>query len=80
MPEQSAAERVIELIADELLIDDESTITPETKLPSLGDSLDRAELICRVEEEFGVDISDEQAEEFGTVAELVDYIQSANQP
>lgn len=77
MPEQSITERVIELIADELLIDDESTITPETKLDSLGDSLDRAEMICRVEEEFGLDISDEQAEEFRTVAELVDYIQGA---
>jgi acyl carrier protein len=76
MSEQSIQERVIELIADELGVDDESTLTPETQLDTLGDSLDLAELLYRAEEEFDIEVLDEDQEKLTTVGELTVYIEN----
>ena len=52
---------------------DASTITPESKIiQDIGaDSLDVVEIIMELEEEFGIDITDEEAEKVSTVADLV---------
>ena len=66
--------RVIELIAEQLH-KPTSEITPASKLEDLGaDSLDLVEMIMKLEDEFQVEINDEQAERFVTVDDLVAYI------
>lgn len=55
---------------------DQSTITVDSTFDSLGaDSLDMLEIIMKLEETFGIEISDEQAEQIKTVGQAVDAIQ-----
>jgi acyl carrier protein len=69
-------EKVKKIIADKLDIE-EDKITPESSfLDDLGaDSLDIVELIMELEEEFGIEIPDEDAEKIRTVADAVKYIE-----
>lgn len=57
---------------------EESKITPEASfVDDLGaDSLDTVELIMQLEEEFGIEIPDEEAEQLTTVNKAVEYIDS----
>ncbi|RMD47043.1 MAG: acyl carrier protein [Aquificota bacterium] len=68
-------ERIKEIIADQLGID-VSQIKPESKfVDDLGaDSLDVVELIMAFEEEFDVEIPDEDAEKIQTVGDVINYI------
>ncbi len=72
---QNIEERVKEIIADQLGISVDQ-IKPESKfVDDLGaDSLDVVELIMAFEEEFGVEIPDEDAEKIATVQDVLDYI------
>ena len=69
--------RVKEIIIDKLGIE-ESKITLDAKfIEDLGaDSLDTVELIMQFEEEFDIEISDDDAEKLNTVGSSVDYINS----
>ena len=69
-------ERVREVLADQLGLD-ENEIKPESKLKDdLGaDSLDMVELIMAMEEEFDVEIPDEEAQSIRTVQDAVDYVE-----
>lgn len=71
----SVESKVKEIIAEQLGINDED-ITPESSLmDDLGaDSLDVVELVMALEEEFEVEISDEEAEKMETVKEFVDFV------
>ena len=75
----STFDKVKEVIIDKLGVD-ESAITEEAHFVNdLGaDSLDTVELIMQLEEEFGIEIPDENAEQMTTVQQAVDYIE-ANQ-
>lgn len=55
---------------------DESKITPQTKLnDDLGaDSLDSTELVMAIEEEFNIEILDEDAEKMQTVEDIITYL------
>jgi len=68
-------ETVKEIIQDKLGVE-ESKITREASfIDDLGaDSLDTVELIMQMEEEFGMEIPDEEAEKLTTVGSVVDYI------
>ena len=70
-------EKVKSIIADQLSVD-EAQVKPEASfINDLGaDSLDTVELIMALEEEFGIEISDEQAEKIQTVQAAVDYIKA----
>jgi acyl carrier protein len=69
-------ERVKEIISEQLNVD-ESEVTPEKSfVDDLGaDSLDLVELIMALEEEFDLEISDEEAQGIRTVEEAVRYIE-----
>jgi acyl carrier protein len=71
----SVAERVKSIIVEELGVG-EDQVKPEAKFQDdLGaDSLDQVELIMRFEEEFGVEIPDEDAEKIVTVEDAVQYM------
>ncbi len=73
------AKRDTATILKELILDlgaDSLTIKPETKLVDLGfDSLDCVELVMMVEEEFKLQITDEDAEQLETFQHCVDFIE-----
>ena len=72
-------EKIVEIIMDKLAIE-ESKITDDAKfIDDLGaDSLDTVELIMQLEEEFGIEIPDEDAEKITTVQAAIDYLDSNN--
>jgi len=67
--------KVIKIVADQLNVD-ESEINPDSSfVDDLGaDSLDTVELVMAFEEEFGIEIPDEDAEKIQTVQNAIDYI------
>ncbi|MGA1862376.1 acyl carrier protein [Deferribacter thermophilus] len=69
--------RVKKIIAEQLNIE-EDEIKPESSfVDDLGaDSLDTVELIMAFEEEFGMEIPDEEAEKIKTVQDAIDYIKA----
>ena len=70
-------ERVKRIIVDQLGVD-EAKVTREARFRQdlEADSLDLVELIMAFEEEFGGEISDEDAQKITTVGEAVDYLQA----
>ena len=71
----SVEERVKKIIAEQLGVEEED-ITPEASfVDDLGaDSLDTVELVMAFEEEFGIEIPDDDAEKILNVQNAVDYI------
>ncbi|MBW3637511.1 MAG: acyl carrier protein [Armatimonadetes bacterium] len=71
----AVADKVKEIVADELSVD-AGIVTPQARfVEDLGaDSLDVVELVMRFEEEFEIEIPDEDAEKITTVGEAVSYI------
>jgi len=70
-------DRVKEIIAKELEVEVKQ-LTPEAKfIEDLGaDSLDIVELVMALEEEFGLDIPDEEADKLKTVGDAMNYLKS----
>jgi acyl carrier protein len=68
--------KIQEITADRLGVD-ESDVTPDASFREdlEADSLDLVELIMELEEQFGMEIPDEEAETITTVEEAVDYVQ-----
>ncbi|MBN1516694.1 acyl carrier protein [Candidatus Sumerlaeota bacterium] len=73
----SIEDKVREIIVDELDVD-EANVTADAKFQEdLGaDSLDTVELVMKFEENFDVEIPDEDAEKIITVADAVNYLKS----
>ncbi|MCK4391989.1 acyl carrier protein [Candidatus Bipolaricaulota bacterium] len=69
------ANRVRAIIADQLMVEPEEVTDESSFVEDLGaDSLDTVELIMEFEDEFGVEISDEDAEKISTVGEAIAYM------
>ncbi|MEX1259129.1 MAG: acyl carrier protein [Gemmatimonadota bacterium] len=67
--------RVKEIIVNELGVEAEKVTSGASFVEDLGaDSLDTVELVMAFEEEFGLDIPDEDAEQMGTVGEAIEYL------
>ena len=72
----STFDKVKEVIIDKLGIEDSKIESGSSFVDDLGaDSLDTVELIMQLEEEFGIEIPDEEAEKITTVQAAVDYIE-----
>ncbi len=75
----STIDKVIEVVIDKLGVEEDKIVPDASFVDDLGaDSLDTVELIMQLEEEFGIEIPDEDAENITTVKKAVDYIE-ANQ-
>ena len=76
MSDNSPADRIKKIIVEQLGVN-EDQIKPEAKfIEDLGaDSLDTVELVMALEEEFGTEIPDEEAEKLQSVGEVVKYIE-----
>ena len=73
----SSFDKVKEVIMDKLGVDEDKINIEASFVEDLGaDSLDTVELIMQLEEEFGMEIPDEEAEKLTTVGSAVDYIDS----
>ena len=71
----SVEQRVKEIIVDQLGVDENQVNGPAAFIDDLGaDSLDQVELVMALEEEFDIEIPDEDAEKIVTVQNAVDYI------
>ena len=69
-------DKVKQIIKDQLGVEEAEITTTASFVDDLGaDSLDRVELIMKFEEDFGLEIPDEQAETIKTVQDAVDYIE-----
>jgi acyl carrier protein len=72
----SVEERVIEIVCENLGVNKEQVNRNTSFIEDVGaDSLDIVELIMELEEEFEINIPDEQAEKIKTVGEAIDYIE-----
>jgi acyl carrier protein len=73
----SVDERVRRIIVEQLAVSEEEVTPQASFVDDLGaDSLDTVELVMALEEEFNIEISDEEAEKIKTVADAVKYIET----
>jgi acyl carrier protein len=73
----SVEDKVKKIIAEKLSVDMEEVVPDASFVDDLGaDSLDLVELIMSMEEEFDMDISDEDAEQIASVKDAIAYINS----
>jgi acyl carrier protein len=80
MSEKSIEEKVKDIIVEQLGVNPEQ-VTPEASfIEDLGaDSLDTVELVMAFEEEFSIEVPDEDAEKLQKVGDVVAYIESKAQ-
>jgi len=71
-------EKIAKIIAEQLEIEDLSIIKPETSIMNdlEADSLDAVEIVMAIEDEFGIEISDEDAEQFKNIGDIARYVES----
>ena len=73
----SVEQRVIEIVCEHLAVGKEKVTRNTSFIEDIGaDSLDIVELVMELEEEFDIQIPDDQAEKIKTVGEAVDYIEA----
>lgn len=71
-------EKVKAVIVEQLDVSEEVEITPETSMMKDldADSLDAVEIMMELEDEFEIEIPDEDAESFKTIGDIVKYVES----
>ena len=70
-------DEIKDIIIDQLQVD-ESEVTMDTNLMKdlSADSLDAVEIIMAIEDEFDIEVPDEDAEKFQTVSDIVNYVEA----
>ena len=72
---ENIEQKVKEIIVDQLSVNEEQVTIEARFIDDLGaDSLDTVELVMAFEEEFGIEVPDEEAEKLQTVGDVVKYI------
>jgi acyl carrier protein len=76
MSDKSIEDRVKDIIVEQLGVNADQ-VTPEAKfIEDLGaDSLDTVELVMAFEEEFGIEVPDEEAEKLLSVGDVIQYVE-----
>lgn len=75
----SIVDRVVKIVAEQLNVKEDEVTLDASFVEDLGaDSLDTVELVMALEEEFDIEIPDEDAEKITTVQQAIDYV-NANQ-
>ncbi|OQY25261.1 MAG: acyl carrier protein [Desulfobacteraceae bacterium 4572_35.2] len=73
----STEDRVQKIVAEQLGVEEDQVTSEASFMDDLGaDSLDTVELVMALEEEFDIEISDEDAEKIQTVKDAVTYVSS----
>lgn len=73
-------ERVKKIVIEQLGVKEEEATNEKSFVDDLGaDSLDTVELVMALEEEFGAEIKDEDAEKITTIQDAIDYIKARQQ-
>lgn len=76
MSEKSIEEKVKDIIVEQLGVNAEQVTTTASFIEDLGaDSLDTVELVMAFEEEFAVEVPDEDAEKLQSVGDVIKYIE-----
>jgi acyl carrier protein len=77
MSDKSIEEKVRDIIVEQLSVNAEQ-VNPDAKfIEDLGaDSLDTVELVMAFEEEFSIEVPDEEAEKLQTVGDVIRYVES----
>ena len=76
MASTSVEKRVKEIIVEQLGVSEDEVVPEASFIDDLGaDSLDTVELVMALEEEFDIEIPDEEAEKIRTVQDAITYIQ-----
>lgn len=77
MSDKSIEEKVADIIVEQLSVNAEQ-VNPDAKfIEDLGaDSLDTVELVMAFEEEFSIEVPDEEAEKLQTVGDVIRYVES----
>ena len=78
MADKPIDQRVKDIVVEQLGVKPEQ-VTPQAKfIEDLGaDSLDTVELVMALEEEFGIEVPDEQAEKLQSVGDVIKYVEEA---
>jgi acyl carrier protein len=77
MADSTIQQRVIKIIAEQLGTEESETTLDKSITDDLGaDSLDSVELVMALEEEFGIEVPDEDAAKLTTVGKVADYVQA----
>lgn len=80
MSEKSVEEKVRDIIVDQLGVSAEQVVPTARFIEDLGaDSLDTVELVMAFEEEFSIEVPDEEAEKLQTVGDVVRYVEEHSQ-
>lgn len=76
MSDKSVTEKVTDIIVEQLGVSADQ-VTPKSKMiEDLGaDSLDAVELVMAVEEEFGIEVPDDEAEKLVCVGDIINYVE-----
>ena len=76
MSEKTTEEKVKDIIVEQLGVNPEQVTREASFIEDLGaDSLDTVELVMAFEEEFSIEVPDEEAEKLQKVGDVVDYIE-----
>ncbi len=77
MADASIEEKVKNIIVEQLGVNEEQVTSEAKFIEDLGaDSLDTVELVMAFEEEFGIEVPDEEAEKLTSVGDVVTYIEA----
>ena len=78
MSEGSIEAKVKEIIVEQLGVNEDQVNREAKMIDDLGaDSLDAVELVMAIEEEFGIEVPDDEAEKLNAVGEIIDYVEKS---